>query len=82
MFLEKAKNKSIRRLLFPTTLTFSNELSNATVEVMNVTGQIVVKKENQSGKQINLDLTNQAAGIYFIEVKQAAEVWRGKVVKN
>ena len=49
--------------------------------MMNTTGQIIFKKENQSGKQINLELANQAAGIYFIEVKQAAEVWRGKVVK-
>ena len=65
-----------------TTLTFNNELNNATIEVMNVTGQIIFKKENQSGKQINLDLSNQAAGIYFIQVKQAAEVWRGKVVKE
>ena len=65
-----------------TTLTFNNELSNTTVEVMNVTGQIVIKKENQSGKQFNVDLSNQTAGIYFIKVKQAAEVWRGKVIKQ
>ncbi len=65
-----------------TTLTFNNELSNATVEVMTITGQTIFKKENQSGKQFSLDLTNQAAGIYFIEVKQTAEVWRGKVVKE
>ena len=65
-----------------TTISFNNELNNANIEVMNVTGQIIFKKENQTGKQINLDLSNQAAGIYFIEVKQAAEVWRGKVVKE
>jgi hypothetical protein len=41
-----------------------------------------LKKENVAGKQTQIDLSNQAAGIYFIEVKQAAEVWRGKVVKE
>ena len=65
-----------------TTLTFNNELSSATIEVMNITGQTIFKKENVAGKQTQIDLSNQAAGIYFIEVKQAAEVWRGKVVKE
>ena len=55
---------------------------NATVKLINLIGQTIFEKQNQSGNQFTLDLVNQAQGIYFIEVKENEKVWRGKVVKE
>ena len=65
-----------------TVISLQYAVNHATIQLINLLGETVFTKTNQSGKQFNLDLSNQAAGIYFIVVKQAAEVWRGKVVKE
>ncbi len=54
----------------------------ATIKLINLAGQTVIEKQNESGNQFTLDLTNQTAGIYFVEVQQGGNVWRGKVVKE
>ncbi|MEY4874953.1 MAG: Secretion system C-terminal sorting domain, partial [Bacteroidota bacterium] len=62
----------------------SSQLSvnNASIKLINLTGQTVLEKQNQSGNQFTIDLSAQAQGIYFIEVSQQGNVWRGKVVKE
>ena len=58
-------------------------LENATVKLINLTGQTLTEVNNQRGNQFSLDLSNQPSGIYFVEVQQQnGMVWRGKVVKE
>ncbi len=58
-------------------------LVNATVKLINLTGQTIIEKQHQSGNQFTLDLSAQPQGIYFIEVQQGGEVVRrGKLVKE
>ena len=65
-----------------TAISLPSAVNNATIKLINLTGQTVLEKQNQSGNQFNIDLSNQSAGIYFVEVQQAGNVWRGKVVKS
>jgi hypothetical protein len=65
------------------TLVISQQsLVNATVRLINLTGQTIFEKQNQSGNQFTIDLSSQVQGIYFIEVKENEKVWRNKIVKE
>jgi hypothetical protein len=56
--------------------------TNPAIKVFNLTGQTIVEKQNQSGKQFSVDLSHQSAGIYFVEVQTATNIYRSKVVKE
>jgi hypothetical protein len=57
-------------------------LNNASVKLINLTGQIIFEKQNQSCNQFSIDLTNQPQGIYFLEIHEAENIWRSKIVKQ
>ena len=65
-----------------TIVSLQHAVNNATIHLINLLGETVLTKINQSGNQFALDLSTQAAGIYFVEVQQSGVVWRGKVVKE
>ncbi len=75
-------------LIFPnptnttTTITLTKAIDNATIKLINLFGQPIFEKQNQSGNPFTIDLSNQAAGIYFVEIRQAENIWRSKVVKE
>jgi hypothetical protein len=64
------------------TINFSNDWNIAAIRVFNLTGQMIFEKQNESGKQFTIDLSNQSAGIYFVEVQTATNIYRNKVVKK
>jgi len=61
---------------------FRNIIFNANIKVFNVTGRCVFETGNQSGQKLEIDLSNQSPGIYFIEVHDGENVWVGKVVRQ
>ncbi len=65
-----------------TVVSLQHIVNNASIKLTNIIGQTIFEKTNQSGNQFTLDLSNEAKGIYFIEIKQTGNVWRGKVVKE
>jgi uncharacterized delta-60 repeat protein len=65
-----------------TNITVSKPLNNASVKLINLTGQIIFEKQNQSCNQFSIDLTNQPQGIYFLEIHEAENIWRSKIVKQ
>ncbi len=65
-----------------TVISLQSAVNAATIKLINLTGQTVFEKQNQSGNQFTLELSQQPQGIYFIEVKENEKVWRGKVVKE
>ncbi len=65
-----------------TVISLQHAVNNATIQLINLLGETVLTKTNQSGNQFSIDLSAQPSGIYFIEVQQQGNVWRGKVVKE
>jgi|GEM_PF-1600824 len=64
------------------TLTVEKELSNATVRLVSMTGQLVDQWQGINGGSFEMDLSDQVTGIYFIEVKEAGRILRLKVNKQ
>ena len=64
-----------------TTITLTKAVDNATIKLINLTGQTIIEKQNQTGDHFNLDISQQEQGIYFVEIRQADNVWRTKLVK-
>lgn len=65
-----------------TEIMFNQSVNNITIKVFNVTVQKIVEKTNVSGNRFKIDISNQAQGIYFIEIISADNVWRGKLIKQ
>ena len=65
-----------------TTITLTKPVDNATIKLINLTGQTILSTQKQSGDHFNFDISQQAQGIYFVEIRQADNVWRSKIVKQ
>lgn len=66
----------------PTSGQFTIELSSpADLSVINVVGQEIIKEKLQAGKH-NLDLGNEARGIYFVSVVQNGKTSIVKLLKQ
>lgn len=63
-------------------LTSGKPLTEASFKLMNVAGQVVMEKKEIAGSTFDFDVSEQAAGIYFIEINNAGEVSRTRFVKN
>jgi len=70
----------------PTTGNFiiqsEHEIANATLKICDVSAKIIYYKENLSGTNFQIDLSNQPAGIYFLELNEDGIKQRIKIVKN
>jgi PKD repeat protein len=64
------------------TIVSDKILSNATINVVTITGEKVVEMMNCNGYQIALDIASQASGIYFVEVINSGEIYRTKLIKQ
>jgi hypothetical protein len=63
-------------------ITLSQAAMNARVKLVDVRGRTVFQQENQAGSRFTIDLSNEAAGVYFIEIADAGKVLHAKVVKE
>ena len=57
-------------------------VDNATIKLLNLTGQTIMEMPSQSGDHFKLDISQQSQGIYFVEIREAENVWRTKLVKQ
>jgi len=57
-------------------------LHNATIQVRNVLGKVVMQRDVNAKNSLPLDLSPLANGVYFIECSGGAEHYVGKVVKQ
>lgn len=62
-------------------ITFSKELLNATIAIIDVNGK-TVQQSKQSGNKLNFDIYNQPAGIYFVKIIDGNNVISKKILKN
>jgi ELWxxDGT repeat protein len=55
---------------------------NASVTLTNSIGQIILKKENVNSTTINLDISSQPSGIYFISIENQGAKTTQKIIKK
>jgi hypothetical protein len=56
-------------------------LKDALVRVLNLEGQVIFQRENITGKSFGIDISGQAVGLYFVEIRETDYVSRVKLVK-
>lgn len=64
------------------TVSQLENFNNATMRLMNMTGQIIMEKTKISGDHFTFDISGKVNGIYFLEVDQNGSVSRVKLCKN
>jgi len=75
-------------ILFPNptagivTLEVENELTDATIRLISMTGQLIGEWNDVNGKSFSIDLSQHMTGMYFIEVNEAENTFRIKVNKQ
>jgi hypothetical protein len=62
-------------------ITFSNQLHNATIFLTDVYGKVILQFK-ASGYKVNLDLSSVAAGVYFVKINDSGDILTKKVVKQ
>jgi hypothetical protein len=65
-----------------TEILFNRSLDNIAIRVVNLTGQKVIEKTNLSGNRFSLDISQQSAGAYFIEILENNTILRSKLIKQ
>lgn len=63
-------------------LVSAKPLTDATFKIINVAGQIIMEKKEIAANTFIFDVSEQASGIYFIEINNAGTVSRTRFVKN
>ena len=63
-------------------LLFANKINNGTIKLMTLMGQTVIEKTNLTGDVFSFDISGYANGIYLVEIKEAGNISRIKLVKN
>lgn len=59
-----------------------NEVTNASIKISDLSGKLIYYQENLAGTNFQIDLSNQPAGIYFLELIEEGVIHRIKVVKH
>lgn len=62
-------------------ITFKKSLDNAVIKILDVNGRMV-ENFKASGSKVEVSLTNQAAGTYFIIINDSGMIINKKVVKQ
>jgi hypothetical protein len=81
--LNELKNQAISISPNPTTGLLNIKLAKAgKVKVLNTLGAIVASENTNNNNIVNLDLSNEAKGIYFVQFNNGSEVITRKFVKE
>jgi len=82
------ENSAILLTIYPNpskgeiTLNAGKTLNSADLKVMNVQGKTILEKKNISGSEFTFDLSEQPAGIYFVEINNGGVFSRVRFLKN
>jgi len=87
--IDRLDNGSIRQFVIYPNPTFgefsilANEsIMNATLRIVNMTGETILQSEGLNGKHFTFDISGEAKGIYFAELKTDSGIKRMKLVKE
>ena len=64
------------------TVDFGNTINQTTVTVYDVVGKIILTKEINSINKQSIDISNQANGIYFVNIKNDKSIVTRKIIIN
>lgn len=64
------------------TIFFNQRPNNATIKIFSLTGQKIFEKSNINEDQLRIEISNQAKGMYFVEIEQNEKISRKKLIKN
>jgi hypothetical protein len=65
-----------------TNISVGQPLSNATVRLLGVSGNVIAEKSGVSGFTFTMDLTGKPGGMYVVEVIQGGNIQKVKIVKK
>ena len=74
--------------LFPNPATnelnvlFEGNMNNGSVKIINLAGQLIKEKNNANGTTANINVSDIASGIYFIEINNSGNIERMRFVKD
>jgi alpha-tubulin suppressor-like RCC1 family protein len=63
-------------------ITTSEALIDASLRIINLTGETIFRKNNLNGTHFLFDISNKANGIYFVELIEGGKAKRMKVIKE
>ncbi len=63
-------------------ITLDNQLKNANVKIINVLGETVIEQKNMNGNTINLNISEQPDGVYFLEISENGTASKVKIIKK
>mgnify|MGYP002358932552 FL=1 len=64
------------------TIDLTTPLQLGTLKIITPSGQTIFENTNLNESSLSINIQNQPAGIYFIEIHQHEMVYRSKVIKN
>jgi hypothetical protein len=64
------------------TVSFKYSTQNATIKIINIFGQVISQKLNQSGDKFYFDLSEFSNGIYIVEIIIGQSLERIKIIKK
>jgi len=64
------------------TILSGKPFHNSSIKLYNSLGQIVHKKDNLNGSQINVDASDLSRGTYILEIEQTDKIIRRKIIKQ
>ena len=63
-------------------IQLSNTITNGTLKVITITGQMVFEQHNLNGTTFNFDVTSLNQGIYIVQLTNGNEVFNSKFIKQ
>lgn len=63
-------------------LSFENNLEKANLKIVSILGQTVLEKQNVSGNNLNIDVSNLAKGVYVVQVLNRNSITNTKFIKE
>lgn len=63
-------------------LKLKNNIDNATLKIISLTGQTVFEKQNISGTDFSLDVTNLSTGLYIVLITDGDKTLNAKFIKQ
>ena len=63
-------------------VVFDNITNSTTVTILTLVGQVIAEQKNSEGGTFHFDISNEAAGVYIIEVNQNGMLSRSKLIKK
>ena len=63
-------------------ITSKVPFKNVSIKIVNVMGEVIIEKEHLSGNHFEFYISNEANGVYFIEIKTSEGIKSAKLLKE